>query len=173
MSTTLEVVGKHPETGSEDADGVQYYNDIVMAGEHGILGKLQVEHLTSDFATILRADDLVLIKRGFPDAWTDSPAGASIHQSPFGFFEFDLQADNGSVRYRLLDDELTWKEPAHEDPDVAAALQESVATFQLAKLLRADWFSVIDAPADERREVTTKDLKLVSEIPADAKPIQL
>ncbi|MBB5167158.1 hypothetical protein [Mycobacterium sp. AZCC_0083] len=181
--TQLEVIGRYAEGGWEDEHGTSYYNDRVRVGGYGDLGKLQVDfvekygrddRVVGEYPIILRADPVVLIRRGFPDDWTTSTAGVSIELNPFGFQVFDLQAGNGMVRYRLVEDELYWKFGSFGDEQQDEE-NDRIANFQLGLLTYRDWKPVRAAPADERQEVTTKDLKLVdpSTIPADAQGIQL
>lgn len=168
--TQLEIIGPYADGGWEDEHGTSFFNDRVRAGGYGMLGKLQVEWEP----TIVRADELVIMRRGFPDEWTAPTDGVSIEQNPFGFYVFELQASNGIVRYRLIDDELSWKIGTFEDEQQDDE-NARIAKFQLGLLTYSDWTPVREAPAEIRQEITTKDLKLVDprSIPADAKGIQL
>lgn len=149
--TYLETIGAYGNGGWQDPDsGIEYFNDRVTT-EYGQLGKLKVD-FERDFPVIIQADEVVLIRRGFPRAWDIPITGASVEWNPFGFQVFELVGKNGMVRYRLIDDQLEWKNPPKDD---FAFNPEAIARFQIGLLAYARWTPVLKTPARTYNKVTT------------------
>ena len=138
--TVLDVVGPYGKDGWQDEDGQEFFNDRVST-PHGILGKLK-SHLDGEELVIDQADQIVLIRKGFPEDWTGITIGASLEASPFGFFLFELVGRNGMVRYRILPDDLVWGTQGKDMPDLPS--------FNLATLTYSKWTAEGDAPPRTR-----------------------
>lgn len=160
--TYLEVIGAYGDTGWQDADGIEHFNDRV-ACDYGLLGKLKVE-FEDGFPIIVQADELVLIRRGFPHAWTTSTVGAQICENPFGFARFRLTGKNGRVEYRLIEDELAWKPqekqkvnlgPSRRILDGGEETQMDLSLWQLGIREYENWTPMLDTPERYRNETTT------------------
>lgn len=170
--TRLEVFGRHGPDGWQNPEtGEEFFNDRVFT-PHGLLGKLLVdfeepcgdgcncqdpdynEGMDHAEAVIVQADEVVLIRRGFPDSWTAPTTGASVELNPFGFYVFEVQARNGMVRYRLLDDELEWNTDM-KDGDALAHHQLGLRTYSV-------WSPEREAPPRTRRTVETKVIRDLS-----------
>jgi hypothetical protein len=162
--TYLEVVGVYGNGWQDPETGVEYFNDRVVC-THGVLGKLKVE-FEDGFPIIMQADELVLIRRGFPHKWTTSTAGAAICESPFGYTIFRLTGKNGRVEYQLLDDELAWKDAAPK-PDLGPnrRIVDPVDTtlpldkWQLGIRQYSKWEPMLDKPERYRNTTTTTVLQ--------------
>lgn len=151
QKTVLEVVGPYGKDGWEDPEtGENFFNDRVFT-PHGLLGKIK-SHIDGEDLVIDQADQVVLIRKGFPEEWTAPTIGASLEQSPFGFFLFELKARNGMVRYVLLNDELSWRGSEEGDTE---SLDKMLATHQLATLTYSKWVAEGDAPPRTRNIVDT------------------
>ncbi|AER26105.1 hypothetical protein SSEA_SKINNY_64 [Mycobacterium phage Skinny] len=154
MATSiLKIRGPYGPDGSQGDDGVELYNDEVVT-PYGVLGTLRLRREDGK-RFITQADGLILIRRGYPAAWTEeSLAGVEMHETPFGVQLFKLTAENGFVTYRLLDDDLRWE-------DEFDGIVSTAAEYQLAMLIKSQWFEVFPPPEKYRHEVITRDLKLV------------
>jgi hypothetical protein len=142
--TVLTVTGRFEDKGwGNPISGIEYFNNHVST-PFGLLGKLQVE-FEDGYPVILRADEVVLIRRGFPHEWTTPTTGVSVEDNPFGFKLFDLVGKNGMVRYRLIDDELEWAEQL-ELPDYLEPMR--LEKWQLGQRTYEKWTPVKDAPAE-------------------------
>lgn len=146
MTIILEEIGPYPVGGFEDEDGVEHFNDRVRT-PYGLLGNLLVD-FDGEVPVIVRADPVVLIRRGFPDEWTAPTTGVTIEQNPLGFKLFQLDARNGMVRYRLDDSELIWKGSTPE-------FNQKFAVQQLGVLSWNAWTPEKEAPERVSNVVTT------------------
>ncbi|QNJ56875.1 hypothetical protein SEA_REINDEER_65 [Mycobacterium phage Reindeer] len=149
----LKIRGPYGPDGTQGEDGVERYNDEV-ATPYGLLGDLRV-HDEDGKRYITKADDVVLIRRGFPDEWTPgSLQGAAMSTNVLGFTMFRLEVENGFVTYHVLDDDLRWE----DDFD---GVESSLANYQLGIRAEHQWTPVFDPPGKYKHEVITRDLKLV------------
>lgn len=158
MATTyLEVIGAYGEKGWQNPDTAQeFFNDRVST-PYGRLGKL-VSEFEFSFPVIVQADEVVLIRRGFPRDWEMSTTGVSIERSPFGFDTFELVAKNGMVRYQLIDSDLEWKNPPLPEAGEAHA-NEKLAKFQLGRRFYSKWTPVFEPDARVYSKTTTTVLQ--------------
>lgn len=157
----LEVMGgygkdgwQHPETGQE------FFNDRIKT-RYGQLGKLKSE-FENGFPVIVQADEVVLIRRGFPRHWEMSTTGVTVERSPFGFQLFELIGKNGMVRYQLLEDELQWKGAEAPPPliRVQGSTQDDegsqdLSKWQIGVRTYSKWMPVFETPERYRSQTTT------------------
>lgn len=154
MTTTyLEVIGAYGDKGWQDPDTAQeFFNDRTIT-EHGPLGKL-VSEFEDGFPIIVQADDVVLIRRGFPRDWQLSITGVTVELNPLGFQVFELIGKNGMVRYRLLEDVVEWKHPPLPEAGETPA-NERLAKFQLGLRTYSKWAPVFEPDARVYHKTTT------------------
>ncbi|AEK09982.1 hypothetical protein FDH96_gp070 [Mycobacterium phage Rey] len=152
MTTILRIAGPHGPNGFQGEDGVEHYNSDVET-PHGNLGQLHI-HREDGKVYITRADPVVLVRRGYPDAWNpDALTGASMHQSPFGWTTFSLTAENGFVHYRLVEDDLRWE----DDFD---GVESFLAKYYLGILVDSKWTFAYAPPEVFKHETITRQMQM-------------
>ncbi|QSM01114.1 hypothetical protein SEA_NANOSMITE_69 [Mycobacterium phage Nanosmite] len=151
-TSILKITGPYGPEGFQGDDGVERYNDEIDT-PYGVLGNLYV-HNEDGKVFITQADDVILVRRGFPDDWQESAlVGAAMLDNPLGFTLFRMKAENGYVIYRLMDDYLRW---ADDFPGVESFL----AKYCIGIRQESDWVSVYPPPEKRKREIITRKVRM-------------
>lgn len=100
---TLRIVGPYPEEGFQDEDGVEHFNDVILAEPYGVVGNLKIDTQDEDDVAILQVPEVILVAKTF----TEAP-GSYVTTDGFGTRWLDVNARNGNIRYQILDDDVSW-----------------------------------------------------------------
>lgn len=100
--------------GWEDDNGTVHYDDTIVT-PFGQLGKL----VTADDGgelLLTHADEVILVRHGFPTQWSGSAAGVSIDTTFAGIQVMTVKATNGEVRYQLDPRPVRWSDRDDDIP---------------------------------------------------------
>ncbi|ASR75917.1 hypothetical protein J4U02_gp070 [Mycobacterium phage Aziz] len=152
MTTILRIAGPHGPNGFQGDDGVEHYNSDVET-PHGNLGQLHV-HREDEKVYLTRTDPVVLVRRGFPDAWDPAAlTGVAMVVNPLGFTLFRVKAENGFVIYRLLEDDLRWE----DDFD---GVESFLSKYYLGILVDSNWTFAFTPPEVFKHETITRQMQM-------------
>lgn len=116
----LEVEQDLDNDGWQDEEGTVHYDDRIVT-PFGVLGSLQTT-IKDDDLVIVDAPPVILVRHGFPTAWSMCTAGVSMETTPFGATVMSVLARNGQVRYQLDPRPVKWSDREEEIPFYVAQL---------------------------------------------------
>lgn len=119
----LEVQQDLDRDGWQDEEGTVHYDDRIVT-PFGDLGMLKTTNADGELV-IVDAPPVILVRHGFPTAWSASTVGVSMHSTPFGVNVMTIQAVNGTVRYQLIPAPVRWSDKDEEIPFHVAQLISS------------------------------------------------
>jgi hypothetical protein len=100
--------------GWEDAEGTVHY-DSTVATPFGLLGELRTLDAGESGIDIIQADEVILVRHGFPTAWSKNVQGVSIDTTFTGIQIMTVKASNGEVRYQLDPRPVEWSDKPDEE----------------------------------------------------------
>lgn len=120
----LEVHQDLENDGWQDEEGTIHYDDRIVT-PFGAVGMLKTEYAEEDIV-IVEAPQVILVRHGFPTAWSRDTEGVSMETTPFGASVMTITALNGTAKYQLDPRPVRWSD---EDEDIP---------FYVAQLLSCD-----------------------------------
>ena len=124
----LEVHQDLENDGWQDEDGAVHYDDRIVT-PFGVLGMLKTTNI-DDELVIVDAPPVILVRHGFPTAWSANTVGVSIESTPFGSNVMSVRASNGTVRYQLDPRPVRWSDRDEEIPFHIAQLIDSDVVYE-------------------------------------------
>lgn len=119
----LEVHQDLDRDGWQDEDGTIHYDDRIVT-PFGVVGMLKTDTVDGELV-IVDAPPVILVRHGFPTAWSKDTVGVSMDRTSFGATVMTVIGVNGTVKYQIDTRPVRWSDKDENIPFYVAQLIDS------------------------------------------------